>query len=518
MARYKPVDTQPKLIPIDLAQQLLPGTFEHALHHLLSGAIDLSGFDARFQNDETGAPAYAPAVLLKIVLFAYSRGIVSSRAIERACQEHVLFIALSGDSAPHFTTIARFVSTLGDEIAKVFAAVVAICDAQGLITREMFAIDGVKLPSHAAKQKSGTRAEFERQATKLEAAARTMLTAHRASDATLVGGDATADAGSTAASPTAEARIARLEQDAAKLRTWLAAHPDDRRGPKGTVRKSNRTDNDSAKMATGSGVIQGYTGVAAVDAGYQIIVDAQAHGTGSEHEVLLPVVDAIRPLLHAHSLITADAGYHSEANLRALEAWAVDALIADNDLRKRDARFATQAAHKTPPEPLHDKRRLPVVETGIFPASEFTYDAEARTCRCPAGHALVRNGHHHVIRDDIWEQFIGTERVCGACPLRAQCITDPARTRVRSVMFHRGKTAPLPPSLTAQMKARIDTPAGRARYGRRLATVEPVFANVRYNKRLDRFTLRGRAKVDGQWKLFCLVHNIEKLAHHGYAA
>ena len=59
---------------------------------------------------------------------------------------------------------------------------------------------------------------------------------------------------------------------------------------------------------------------------------------------------------------------------------------------------------------------------------------------------------------------------------------------------------------------------GRAQYGRRFATVEPVFANVRHNKRLDRFTLRGRTKVDGQWKLFCLVHNIEKLAHAGYAA
>ncbi len=68
------------------------------------------------------------------------------------------------------------------------------------------------------------------------------------------------------------------------------------------------------------------------------------------------------------------------------------------------------------------------------------------------------------------------------------------------------------------MKRRIDSPAGRAQYGRRFATVEPVFANIRYNKRLDRFTLRGRAKVEGQWKLYCLVHNIEKLAHAGYAA
>jgi hypothetical protein len=67
------------------------------------------------------------------------------------------------------------------------------------------------------------------------------------------------------------------------------------------------------------------------------------------------------------------------------------------------------------------------------------------------------------------------------------------------------------------MKQRIDSPAGRVRYGERFAAVEPVFGNLRYNKGLDRFTLRGRKKVDAQWKLFCLVHNIEKLAHHGYA-
>jgi hypothetical protein len=66
------------------------------------------------------------------------------------------------------------------------------------------------------------------------------------------------------------------------------------------------------------------------------------------------------------------------------------------------------------------------------------------------------------------------------------------------------------------MQARIDTPEGRARYGQRFATVEPVFANVRHDKRLDRFTLRGRAKVEAQWQRFCLVHNVEKLAHHGY--
>ena len=72
-------------------------------------------------------------------------------------------------------------------------------------------------------------------------------------------------------------RIERLQADAAQLRDWLATHPEDRKGSKGAVRKSNRTDNESAKMATGKGVIQGCTGVAAVDSRHQIIVEAQAH-------------------------------------------------------------------------------------------------------------------------------------------------------------------------------------------------------------------------------------------------
>ena len=83
MARYKSLDTNPQFLSVDLARQLLPGTFEHAMNHLLDHEVDLAHFDARFKNDATGAPAYPPAMLLKVVLFAYSQGSVRSRAIER---------------------------------------------------------------------------------------------------------------------------------------------------------------------------------------------------------------------------------------------------------------------------------------------------------------------------------------------------------------------------------------------------------------------------------------------------
>jgi hypothetical protein len=121
-------------------------------------------------------------------------------------------------------------------------------------------------------------------------------------------------------------------------------------------------------------------------------------------------------------------------------------------------------------------------------------------------------------------KFKGSETSCVPCTQRDQCLRTPEKTKVRQVAFFVGKLAGKHPSKrihTEQMKQRTKlsnrSAEGRARYGRRFATVEPVFANLRHNKQLNRFTLRSQAKVDGQWKLYALVHNIEKLAHHGYA-
>ena len=506
MARYKRIDTGLKLLPVDLSRQLLPGTFEHALSHLIDHELDLRGLDERFKNDESGAPAYAPSVMLKVILFAYSRGIIRSRDIEQACRENIVFMALSGDSIPHFTTIAGFIRELKDEIANLFTQVLFLCDAQGLIGREMFAIDGVKLPSNAAKARSGTRAEFMRQADKIEVEVKKMLDRHHEAD-------------DQALEPNLvqkeNERIGRLKQDAAQLREWLKDHPEDRRGAKGSIRKSNRTDNESAKMATDKGVIQGYTGVAAVDSAHQIIVEAQAHGTGSEQALLLPVVEAMRDLIEEGSTVTADAGYHSEENLAQLEKRNVAALIADNGMRKRDERFADQAKHKAKPDALYDKTSGGK-KPRLFGPKDFHHDEESKTCICPAGEFLYQNGSAVVIQGREAVKFTGAKRVCGPCPLRDQCLRHPDRTPVRQVVFFTGKNN-RSNFHTERMKRRLDSAEGRRLYGQRFATVEPVFANLRYNKGLDRFTLRGRQKVDTQWKLFCLVHNIEKLAHHGYA-
>lgn len=104
MARYKTYNyAQMKMVAVSYERQILPGTFEHTLNHLIDHGIDLAPFAARYVNDETGAPAYDPAILLKVILYAYSRGVTSSRDIAGLCRENIIFMALSADSAPHFT-------------------------------------------------------------------------------------------------------------------------------------------------------------------------------------------------------------------------------------------------------------------------------------------------------------------------------------------------------------------------------------------------------------------------------
>ena len=506
MARYKAIDTSPRFLAVDLEKQLLPGSFEHAVHHLLDHEFDLSHFDTRYRNDQSGATAYPPGMLLKVILCAYAQGVVSSRGIERLCREHVTFIALSGDTEPHFTTLAAFISNLDEEVAQLFAQVLYLCNRQGLIGREMFAIDGVKLPSNASKAKSGTRADFAHQADKLEAAAKKMIERHRENDRLPVEPDL---------AEKSRQRSASLQEEAAQLRQWLSANPQDRKGSKGAIRKSNRTDPESAKMATSKGVIQGYTGVAAVDAKHQIIIEAQAHGTGSEQELLLPVVRATQAQATPDTLYTADAGYHSEHNLKELAQENINALIADNGMRQRDERFKDQGKHKAKPDPLYDKAH-PKKAARRYRPQDFTLDPETGICTCPAGKQLYRNGTNCLHNGQLATKYSGTQRDCLPCEQRDKCLRTPEKTKVRQVAFFRGKANTTEESHTDRMKRTIDSEEGKARYGRRFATVEPVFGNLRHNKRLDRFTLRGRKKVDTQWKLYCLVHNIEKLAHHGY--
>jgi len=183
MAKYKSYDySQQVLLPVSLEEQLVPGTLEFALHTLVDTRMDMSLFDEKYKNDETGRAAYDPKILLKVVLFAYSRGIVSSRRIERACQENVIFMALACAQKPDHSTIAAFVSSMKDEILPLFRDILLVCEEEGLLGGTVFALDGCKISSNASKQWSGTVADLERKKQKIEKKVKLLLAEQRETD------------------------------------------------------------------------------------------------------------------------------------------------------------------------------------------------------------------------------------------------------------------------------------------------------------------------------------------------
>lgn len=160
---------QTAMVVINFEEQLQPNTFEFTLHRLIDGHINLSAFHDKYNNDGGGRSAYDPAILLKIILFAYAKGITSSRQIQWQCEHNIIFKALSCDSVPHYTSIATFVSRYPDAIESVFEQVLLVCDEQGLLGNELFAIDGCKMPSNAAKEYSGTLDELSQKREKSSA-------------------------------------------------------------------------------------------------------------------------------------------------------------------------------------------------------------------------------------------------------------------------------------------------------------------------------------------------------------
>jgi transposase len=517
MARFKAYNyDQVTLLPVDFRRQILPGSFEWAVDHIVDQRLDLSVFDQRFRNDDGGAPAYDPAILLKIVLLAYARGLLSSSKIAAACQENIVFMALAADSKPHFTTIAKFVSSMAEVIEPLFTDVLMYCDQLDLIQGEMFAVDGCKLPSNAGKQHSGTREELRQRRGKLAARAHRLLDVHARNDAGPPEDDDSGD----------KARRENLDREIRRLDAFLASG-EDRRGPSGRVVKSNITDNESAKMATSHGVIQGYNGLAAVDAGSQIVVHAQAIGQGPENDRLLPMLEGVQEQLTGIGKtaaltgmrVTADSGFHSSQTLEALAEAGVDAYVADTGMRSRDERFSDRDKHKDRhrKERKRQSRQAGAALPAVFGPEDFVYDAEAGTCHCPAGHALYSNGRGVLQGGHPTHRFRGSKTMCRPCPLRSQCLRDPAKTQTKQIGIRLETRPSAKHPAIEQMRAKIDSQDGRKIYSRRLGAVEPVFGNHRNHGR-DRFTLRRRRKVEAQWRLYNLVHNIGKLHSSGRMA
>ena len=173
----------------------------------------------------------------------------------------------------------------------------------------------------------------------------------------------------------------------------------------------------------------------------------------------------------------------------------MSAYIPDRFFRKRDPRFAT--------------RRRPRKR---FRLEDFRYEDVSDQYVCPNRKRLRLNAGRVCADGMLKRRYVADEGDCGGCLLRTRCLTARGGKR-KYLMVPIGVE---PTHLLRRMAAKVDTPQGRRIYPQRIVIAEPVFANIRAHKRLDRFTLRGKIKVTIQWVLYCMVHNIEKILNYGF--
>jgi hypothetical protein len=232
-----------------------------------------------------------------------------------------------------------------------------------------------------------------------------------------------------------------------------------------------------------------------------VIVAAEAFGSGSESEHFPVMLDKLNETMKEISgeeeplkeaIVAGDTGYFSENNLQETEKRGIEVLIPDQQFRKRDPQFEGRKGHGG---------------KGRFTKEDFKYDEEHNTYRCPENNVLEYQGQVELNRNS-GEKYQAKSGDCKGCPKQERCIAgrggkNPKRTLYLADQEHEE-------NLSDKMRKKIDDPVYRSLYGRRMQIIEPCFSDMTYCKGMGRFSLRSKIKVNIQWMLYCIVHNIGK--------
>jgi len=247
--------------------------------------------------------------------------------------------------------------------------------------------------------------------------------------------------------------------------------------------------------------VQGYNAQALVDDKHQIILHAETFGNAQDHDNLKPMLDGAKQTLqfigkpedyYKDKKLTADTNYYDKKNLQICEAEKLDAYIPDPKFRKRDDRYEEQQRFKDGvnrrPKKGEEKKK---VSPQMFQLSDFIHQEDNDTYLCPNGKVLHLKVRRHYMRHRVYRHYESRQGDCIGCPFREKCMSKPT-TKVKHLLIplkrSEQKNRDGTTNILQRMKDKIDSPEGKAIYSRRLGNVEPVFANIRSQKRMDRFT------------------------------
>lgn len=433
-------------------------------------SLDLEKIYARYNIIE-GNPSYHPKMMLKVLFYAYMKGVFSCRKIQTQLNDYNFpFLYLSGGDIPCFSTINNFRLRHLDDLPTLFTQIVLLCIELGMVDFGFLAIDGQKIHANASFRQSKTREGMKQEIERIEKQM-TLLLGKEPGD----------DEDDNEETRKKELKLLlrknAISKALSKLEELIAEEKDEDKHKNIRV---NITDNDAPVMTHKDSTKKpSYETYAAVDHKYQIITAYDCLGNCNETEQAIPLIlqSYCNSNNHYHAVVGLDAGFSSLDNLFVMDKYPFEVLMPDRVFEKWQKDGENMKFHK----------------------SKFQLDEEGLNVTCPMGKPM-RLTSTQVKDTYIYRIFKGT--ACADCPAREKCTKAEART----VSIDSRDT------LQASMREKLKDGTCKAEYQKRMYTVEPIFGNMQKNSGWKQFHLRGKAKVKGEFGIHAIAHNLKKVS------
>jgi len=468
MVLFKRYDqNQQFLFPLSL-DEFIPGDHPARTIDCLVELLDISCIVSL--HSEEGQPAYDPRLMLKVLFYAYSHGVTSSRAIEDRCRSDTAYMFLAAMQVPDYRTICLFRTRYLDNVESLFKQVLQVCVDLDMVGLVNVSVDGTKIKANASRKKTKDSKLVEKEIKRwLEEVERV----DNEEDEQY--GDDVTPFKLPAELVDRKTREKKIEEALKKIKDLEEAKKKLDAGEK-TI---NTTDPEARMMKSGRLIRPCYNGQLAVDSQHQVIVATGLTNCEVDYDQLVPMVEKMEENLgELPSVITCDSGYASYENLSYLPGKDIVGLIPDQMFKIEEA----------------GKKKY-------FPKNKFMYDETANRYTCPMN-KLLSHQQRQKLKDGTYVHvYYAKESDCETCAEKPRCTKAKKRIVSRDPREH----------LFEEMRARLKTPLGKALYNLRKITVEPVNGNIKYNKKFSQFSMRGLRKTKIEFILMSIVHNVGKI-------
>ncbi len=477
-----PVELNQRLMFPSNVFDLLDTDHECYLYSDIFQQLDTTELESRYS--ERGQHAYHPKLIVSILIYAYSRGVFSSREIERRCNEDLSFLYIAQMNCPNFRVLSDFRKEHAEFFQDCFTQTVKLAMELKLATLGHISLDGSKFKASSSKHKAMSygRLKAKEQELTVEIDALIEKAAncdeeedHAYKDRT--GYEIPEDLQHK------EKRLAQIKEAKAALEAReQALHPGEAIDDKKQI---SFADKDACIMGKKGDFDYRYNGQISVDSDTQIIVGQHLSQNANDKQEIELALEQVEESTGAlPDKLSADNGYLSGDNLEAL---------ASDEENPVDAYIATGKGEKKAKVPLSESERKLV-------KADFDYHEAENNFTCPGRQTLEMKCESK----DGKRVYQGEAEICADCPYQRRCCQS-KNGRARSI------TCDSKEPLRQEMNRKMEKESSKAVYKERKVIVEPVFGQIK-NSGFRGFSVRGKKKTAGEFSLVCAVHNIKKIA------